>query len=262
MDIIELAYRVVARVSRYADQARRFFYQVVLSDHACSKCGGQIGMTRDGWCQCSNCGDEFDPTLAFQTCLDCGGKPKLAVRRYQCVRCGKDIASRFMFDGLVFDAAYFRRKMAEHRQEKKRQEERVRKMLADSRSSDLDPLPADLGSVPGLMEALNSLTKGSVNAARWKATRDFDMRRYQSHLRAHTGPIAVEFEQIPVLMQEDLRLDRIWRFIAAIFMANAGLIQVDQHGPTLMVRQCEAYRKGQDVSGELEEVDRVQGLVG
>ena len=88
------------------------------------------------------------------------------------------------------------------------------------------------------------------------------MRRYQSHLQAHTGQVAVEFEQIPVLMQEDLRLDRIWRFIAAIFMANAGLMQVDQHGPTLMVRQCEADGKGQDVSGELERVDGVKGLVG
>lgn len=53
------------------------------------------------------------------------------MRRYECAGCGTEIASRFVFDGLVFDANYFGQRMAEHRRRRREQRERVRQMLAE-----------------------------------------------------------------------------------------------------------------------------------
>ena len=56
----------------------------------------------------------------------------------------------------------------------------------------------------------------------------FDLTRYQAHVQAHIRPIA-NLEQIPPL-SEDRRKDRVWRFIAIIFLAHAGLIDIWQNG--------------------------------
>jgi len=94
-------------------------------------------MVAEGRCKCTCCGDELDPTVNFQRCSACGGIPMLRISRYKCRDCSGDIASRFLFDGLVFDKDYFRRKMSESRQRKEEQHERVRQMLAESRSPTL-----------------------------------------------------------------------------------------------------------------------------
>ena len=61
---------------------------------------------------------------------------------------------------------------------------------------------------------------------------------------------------------EDDRLGRIWRFIAIVFLDHAGLIQVWQDGPDVIVMQREADREGQDVPGDLKDLDGVEGPVG
>ncbi|MFC1795279.1 hypothetical protein ACFL3Q_17050, partial [Planctomycetota bacterium] len=101
MNIITLAFDMTKAVEVFMQKAKRFFYSAMLFGHRCSKCNGSLIMAREGKCQCVSCRKEFDPTVAFQRCPECGGVPVLHVRRYQCKNCGGDIQSRFLFDGLA-----------------------------------------------------------------------------------------------------------------------------------------------------------------
>ena len=119
----------------------------------------------------------------------------------------------------------------------------------------------DLEAVPGLLDALNSLTAGMNGLAYAPQRHRFDLARYQRQIEAYLRPFPLEFDRIPPL-DENGRLDRIWRFIAVIFMAHAGLLNVVQHGQTLVVIKRETDREGQELSGELEKTDGVEGSVG
>jgi len=147
-------------VESFVEKAKKFFYSVMLLGFRCPKCNGLLAMVAEGRCRCTSCGAEFDPTATFQKCSDCGGTPILRVRRYQCSTCHSDIQSKFLFDGSVFNIDYFRQKVAESRQRKKEQKERVQQMLAECRSDTLPLQAVDLDSVVGLVDALNGLTKG------------------------------------------------------------------------------------------------------
>jgi len=262
MNIIRLAFRLLARVTAFSEKARRFYYAVMLAGRACPECEcNRLEMLGEGECRCQVCGDAFDPTLVFDRCPSCGGNPVLRVRRYQCGACGTQVASRFLFDGLVFDAEYFRQKMAEARRRKRDLRDRVREMLAASRSQTLLPEACDLGAVPGLAEALDSMVAAGSRALRWAPGEAFDLGRYQSHVLGHIGPFALSMEEIPPLT-ESARKDRIWRFIAIIFMAHAGLIRVWEEGQSIMVMQHETDGEGQGVSGDFETVDGLEGPLG
>ena len=261
MDIIAWAFRLVGAVGRLADRARQLYYAVMLMGHACPDCNGRLTMVKEGLCRCRSCGQEFDPTAAFQVCGTCGGRLELRVRRYRCKDCGSDVASRFLFEGLAFDAGYFRQKMTESRQRKRELKERVRKMLAESRSPHLDAMPADLSAIPGLVDALNGLVVGTDEAIPWQPGTGFDLRRYQSHVEAHIRDFRISLAEIPNLTA-DPRKDLIWRFVAIIFMAHAGLVDVWQEGSTIWVMKHEADREGQDISGDLEDADGVEGPLG
>ena len=164
----------------------------------------------------------------------------LRVRRYACRQCGADIQSRFLFEGLVFDADYFRRKMAESRQRKGERLEAVRRMLAETRSPPLGHTdPIQLDAVPGLTDALNVLVGGLEERRRTELQEGFDLKRYQRHIQAHTDTDPRTLTEIPVL-KEDPRKDLIWRFVAVIFMADQGLIDIWQDGQDIMVVKHEA----------------------
>ena len=138
----------------------------------------------------------------------------------------------------------------------------MRRLLAGSRSGHLSTSPIDLESVPGLQDALDALTEGdSAPTLDYGGKDRFDLRRYQTHVQAHAGPIVLELDSIPPLI-EDARLDRIWRFIAIIFLAHAGLLHVWQDGAAIMVKQRETDTEGQGVPGELEDADGIEGSVG
>jgi len=261
MDIIGLAFRLVARVETFAERARRLYYAVMLMGHSCPQCAGRLVMLGEGRCRCKSCGHTLDPTLAFQRCPNCGDRLRLVVRRYRCKSCSMEVTSRFLFDGLVFDAEYFREKMAESRRRKRELRDQVREMLAASRSHVLLPEACDLRGVPGLAEALDCMVASTNEALHWRPKEGFDLKRYQRHLRAHIRAFPLGLGEIPAL-GEDARKDLIWRFIAAVFMAHAGLIRVWQDGQTIMVMQRETDREGQDVSGDLEAVDGIQGSLG
>ena len=261
IDIIRLAFRLAEAVIGFAGRARQLYYAVMLMGHECARCGSSLVMEGEGRCRCQACGDESDPTVAFQRCGTCGGRLELRVRRCRCTQCGADVASRFLFDGLAFDAEYFRQKMTESRQRKRELRERVRKMLAESRSPHLDAMPADLDAIPGLMDALNGLVAGTTEVVPFYPCTGFDLKRYQSHVEVHLRDFPIGLGDIPSLT-EDARRDLIWRFVAIIFMAHAGLVDVWQEGTTILVMKHEANGEGQGISRDLEDADGVEGPLG
>ncbi len=152
--------------------------------------------------------------------------------------------SRFVFGGHPFDQEYFRKRMAESRERKKEQRKGTCAVVVESRSEVVTPPAADLESVPGLVEALDGLVAVPEMAAWLPLATGFDLSRYETHLEAHIGPIEVSFDDLPPL-DDNARLDRIWRFIAIIFMAHAGLIEITRDAGAIMVmRKHETYREG------------------
>jgi len=261
MDIIRLAFDMTAAVQEFVERVRRFYYWVMLLGCRCPQCNGSLAMVAEGRCTCSRCENELDPTVTFQRCSTCGGAPVLHVRRYQCRNCGGDIASKFLFDGMVFDADYFRQKMAESRQRKKEQHERVRQMLAESQSTALPLPPVDLNALPGLVDALNGLTAGLDTAFAPGPHGEFDLKRYETHIQAHIRHFPVNLLDIPPL-SEDVRKDLIWRFIAVIFLAHTGIVDIWQDEQDIMVIKHEAHTEGRGVPGESEDADRIKGSLG
>jgi hypothetical protein len=260
MNIIALAFDMAAAVKDFVARAKRFYYDVMLFDCRCGKCDGSLTMLGDGRCRCDVCGEQFDPTAAFQRCSHCGGTPVLRVRRYRCTSCGQPVNSVFLFDGIVFDAGYFKQKMVESRQRKKELRQRVQEMLADCRSAPLSLEAPDLDSIPGLIDALNSLGSGIAVPALAELKGRFDLDRYQTHIQAclEAGPDTLR--QIPALI-EDPRLDLIWRFVGIIFLEHAGLVNIRQQGQTIWVMKCDD-RKGQDLPGGTQEADGFKRPVG
>ena len=251
-----------AAVEKFLIKAKRFYYLVMLFGYRCPKCKGSLAMIAEGGCQCHTCGYEFDPTVEFQRCSVCGGTAILRVRRYQCKDCDKEITSRFLFDGLIFNAEYFKVKMAESRQHKKEQKERVKKMLAECQSDTLPLQAADLDSMPGLLDALNGLSAGISESFEIESRDEFNLKCYEQHIQAHIQDFPVCLDEIPLLSKESARKDRIWRFIALIFLAHAGVVTIWQDGQDIMVVKNEVNGKGQDLFGELEESDGIERSVG
>jgi len=255
-DIVRLGFAVAAASAQLVSHARSFYYAVVLSGHACPGCGGHLGMLREGLCTCAACARTFDPTVAFQACASCGGAPRVRIRRYACSRCGTEITSRFLFDGLVFDAAYFRAKMAASRARRQQRRRAVQTLLAGTRSGALDPGPAALDNVPDLVAGLDGLSCGGAPPFPLPARAAFDLERYETHVRAHLHAIPIQFDDVPPLSEKS-PLDRIWRFIAILYLAQAGTLHVWQDGPTIWVMKHEADRERQAVFGEPEAADGV-----
>lgn len=243
-------------------RTRQLYYHLVLLDRHCPACDGRLEMVREGLCRCEGCGRMLDPTITFQRCDHCDGKAILRIRRYQCRQCGSEIVSRFLFDGLVFDAEYFRQKMAEHRQRRVQEREARREMAVASRSGDLPPSgPIDLDSVTGLLEALNGLTGTQLAHIQLPERQAFNLRRYQEHILAHLGAGSAMLDEIPPL-EANGRLDRIWQFVAAVFLAHLHQVSLRQQGERIWVMPYEDDGEGQSVSGVTEEVDGVKGPVG
>lgn len=240
MNIIQMAFRVTEAVAAYRHRVRGFYYEVMLVAHACPRCQGKLAMVAEGRCTCSSCAHVFDPTIAFQRCSDCGGTLKIEIRRYRCTRCGKDAPSRFLFDGLAFDADYFREKMAASRARRRQEEAYTRSRVAGDRSLAAEAGPIDLSAISGLADALSALVSGAPLVPTPYVRGDFDLSRYERHIRARLAAFPLCFDEIPPL-NDNARLDRICRFIAIIFMAHAGLIEIRQEDQAIMVMLSEAH---------------------
>ena len=176
------------------------------------------------------------------------------VRHYYAELLG--LGLNFISDEDGLDTEYFRQRMAEARQrEKRRRMHRIAELLA-SRSADLVIDEAvSLDTVPGLAEALDGLVGSAFPVEmlrRFAGRSDFDLDRYQRHIMAHMGMLRTDFDTIPALIDEP-RKDRIFRFIAAIFLAHAGQIELWQDGERICLRKNEAYEQRQGIPRSTEE---------
>ena len=256
-EIIRLAFELAQAVEALVARTRTFYYEVMLSAYACPRCAGRLTMIGESQCKCISCGHQLDPTIAYQRCTSCDGTPRMRVFRYVCRRCGRDVPSRFVFDGRVFDHEYFRQRMAESRERKLAAQERTPPSHVALQSGAIAQPPAQLSAVPGLAEALNGLVGGPDVVAWLPLIREgFDLKRYQTHLQAHIGPIEVCFDDLPPF-GDNARTDRIWRFVALVFMAHAGDIDLWQEGQTIWVMQRGTDGKRQGVLGETETLDGI-----
>jgi len=261
LDIVTAARALAAAVARLVTRARAFFYEVVLAGHTCPRCAGRLQMRGEGRCACTACGQACDPTVAFQECSACGGRPRVRIRRYACARCGRAITSRFLFDGLVFDAAYFREKMAASRQRRQERRVQLQQFRSASHSGVLEPLPVVLDDVPDLIAVLNRLTAAGATRVSLPPREQFSLQRYETHVQAHLGTIAIRFDEIPPLSENTL-YDRVWRFIALLFLAQAGVIRVWQEHETIWLMSYEADREGQAVPRDVADAAGIAGPVG
>lgn len=130
--------------------------------------------------------------------------------------------------------------MAESRYRRTQRREQASRLAIENRSAPLKTREWDLAAAPGLVDALNGLVEGVESFAWRPATGGFDLGRYQRHLQAHIGPEEQLFDDLPAL-DEDCRLDRIWRFVTIIFMAHFGLIDICQREQTILVRRHETH---------------------
>lgn len=213
---------------------RELYHRAVLFLKPCPRCAKpDLTMLRDSLCRCRTCDHEFDPTEAFQVCPDCGGALRRKIHHYWCTSCRQRVRSLYCFDAKVFDVAYFREMMRQSRERKRERVERLRKLLAGSRSGPLVDLgEPELGSVPGLTEDLATFVNGPIRIPDdFALGRDaFDLDAYKEHIRELVGGCVVHFDGIGPLIH-DRRLDRVYRFITVIFMAQAGEVSLLQDSP-------------------------------
>lgn len=148
--------------------------------------------------------------------------------------------------------------MAKSRQRKKIQQEKLKQKITEFRSEIIETGPADFSSLTDVFAAIDSLTKGIKPQIAIPKDKAFDLNRYEKHIEAHIGTVAVNLRDIPPL-HEDKRKDLIWRFIAVVFLAHAGIVEIKQDGLDIMVRKNETYRKRQGVPGEFEDANRFEG---
>jgi hypothetical protein len=236
MDIIAQACEMRVAVETFISHARKYFYEVMLSGYSCPDCKVALIMTADGNCRCTGCGNEFDPTIAFQRCGSCGGKVRLKICRYQCVSCSEIVHSRFVFDGNVFDKEYFKQRMQQSREKRNQQRELIIEELIENRSDPLEADYIDFSAVEGLEGAIDELTLLPQLAGFIPLCKGFDLKCYQNHLEANIGPFEVCFDDIPQL-EEDARLDRIWRFVAVIFMEHLGTMELYQEDEVIYIKR-------------------------
>ena len=158
---------VISRVADFKERVRSFYFEVVLSGYNCPECGGRLKMIGQSECACS-CGKTFDPTTVFQNSSCCGSNLVRKTFHYACFSCNKTVPSRFLFDEKLFDKAYFQEMMKESRRKAKQKREEIRKLLAESRSGNMqfieDP---DLDSIPGLLNDLNDFIKQSEDMGQY-----------------------------------------------------------------------------------------------
>ena len=112
-----------------------------------------------------------------------------------------------------------------------------------------------------LVDALNGLTAGLDTAFAAESYDKFDLKRYEMHIQGHIRQFPMNLLDIPPL-SEDARKDLIWRFIAVIFLAHTGIVDIWQDEQDIMVIKHEADTEGRGVLGKFEEADRIKGPLG
>ena len=231
---------VQKRVFTFKEKAREFYFQVLLGKYHCPLCGEQdLQMAGPGVCICPS-GHSFDPTAELQRSACCGAPLTKRVCHYVCADCKQAQASRFLFDERIFDAQYFRERMREHREKVERRKEEIRRLLAETRSDELilteEP---SLEAIPGLMEDLEHfISPEACDAAGFplQGLEFFDYQAYRNHIISGLGWSPVLFTEISAL-KENYRKDKVWRFMALLFMAQNREIDMLQHGRDIQIQR-------------------------
>jgi len=236
---------VLGRVTAFKEQARKFYFEVILLAHPCPACGGRLSMIRAGECGC-DCGLLIDPTVQFQRSACCGAKVVKHILHYACAACGRTVASNFLFDERVFDKEYFKEAMRSARERKRLKKEEMRRLRANARSDPLFPseLPA-FDSIPGLKMALDEFIGSAepIRLAEFRGEHPFDIEQYRQAILAYLEDFRVLFSGLPKI-SDDLRLDRIWRFVTLIYMEQEQEVHLSQCGGDIWVIRHEAYDEG------------------
>jgi len=235
--------KILDRVTDFKERVRSFYFEVFLSVHRCTKCGGRLKMTGQSECTCS-CGFTFDPTIAFQNSNCCNARLVRKTLHYACSKCSKIIQSRFLFDERVFDKAYFREIMQESRKRAKHKKEEIQRILAENRSGVLTLLEEpDLDSIPGLLQDLDDFIQpGDTGQFIFHIENNSYMNDYRNNILSVLTWNGVLFSDITPLIA-DFRRDRIRRFITLIFMQNDREIELTQYENDILIEkaQNEAY---------------------
>ena len=136
----------------------------------------------------------------------------------------------FCFDRTVFDPTYFRQMMQESRRRKREAAERVRQMLATSRSSTYFPEdPPLLPDMVDLEAALHDFVTvhEEIEPGSPEPCPSFDLDLYRRHVGSLVEGCVVDFDGVSALL-DDLRLDRVFRFMAVVFMDHDGDLCIEQ----------------------------------
>ena len=218
-------------MSRLKEKVRCLMYEVMLFQRKCHACGAtQLRMLRDSWCRCRRCGDEFDPTLHLQPCEACNGTLTKKIYHYWCSKCRAPVRSHYTFDERVFNSTYFREMMRESRKRRKEKIEAIQELLLNSRSPPLDSNEEPtLEGLPDFQSDLDRFISlpSTTEAAPAIDRLHFEMSTYRAHIQGILSGCIVHFEGVRALL-DDLRLDRIYRFITIIFMQHEGEIEITQ----------------------------------
>lgn len=239
---------ILEYVDAYKERVRDFYFQVLLSQHACPTCGDALHMTGASECSCRS-GHIFDPTVAFQSSPCCQAGLIRKTFHYACSRCHRTVPSRFLFDERVFDAEYFREMMREHRDQSKIRREEIARLLAESRSGTLLLMEEPrLDALPDFLQDLDAFILGNpiqLCCDAFELKSDFNLAAYRAHILSLLDDHALRFSDISPL-KGDGRQDRARRFIALVFMDNDREIDLQQHGDDLLIRRYndDAYAKG------------------
>ena len=239
-------------LKKLREKIKSLYYRAVLFAKPCPNCKApDLIMIRDSWCKCQSCGHESDPTLEFQICPDCRARLKRRIFHYWCEKCQKRVKSTYCFDAKVFDAVYFREMMKDSRQRKQQKHEQIRQMLAESRSRPLVSTERpSLDDLPGLETELNKMVNSGIpeEFLRCNPTRPiFQINIYRQHILELVPGCIVHFEGISNII-EDQRLDRVFRFITAVFMQHDGEIILEQNQDgKIIILENESHRKGQAI---------------
>jgi hypothetical protein len=239
---------ILEYVNAYKEKVRDFYFQVLLSPHACPTCGDALQMTGVSECSCRS-GHIFDPTVAFQPSPCCQARLIRKTFHYACSRCHKTVPSRFLFDERVFDAEYFREMMREHRDQAKSRREEIGRLLAESRSGTLLLLEEPrLDALPDFLLDLNAFIRGNpirICGDAFDLKSDFNLAAYRTHILSLLAHHVLRFSEISPLTGDDRR-DKVRRFITLVFMDNDREINLQQHGDDLLIRRYnnDTYAEG------------------
>jgi hypothetical protein len=112
--------------------------------------------------------------------------------------------------------------------------------LADSRSDALALTQTpDLESAPGLVEDLNVFVQAESdgpNQIVFEEKPHFSMDDYRDHINRILSWDGISFSEIVPLIN-DVRIDRVWRFITLVYMHQDREVNLAQHGNDILVKR-------------------------